>query len=311
MSKFRFSIFFHNFALIWKGIGDCTTFLKEKSLCATIMEKPYTIEKAKTSLFEILIEFASFCEEHNLCYFLAYGTLLGAVRHQGFIPWDDDIDVMMPEKDYLKLKELYHSKRFSLHTCYDDPTILLPMGRMYDNNTYGIDGRRHTLGLSIDIYLMFGSPVTETEVDMHINNIRKFTNIGLGFKKWGNGLYHRYLLPERNFLLQMSKHYNMKRLEEYQKYPFEEGDYVFITTDSRRYKRSYFEGREKKMFEGREFYVPAGWHECLTVRYHDYMKLPPEEDRKIRHLSTMFYDKVPAYSEIEERGYVQLATSQG
>ena len=275
------------------------------------MEKPYTIQKAKSALLEILNEFASFCEGHNLCYYLAYGTLLGAVRHHGYIPWDDDIDVMMPEKDFLKLMELYKSKHYSLHICYDDPTILLPMGRMYDNYTYGVDGRRHTLGLSIDIYLMYGSPATEREVDLHIDNIRKYTNIGVGFKKWGNGLYNRYLLSERNFLLQRSKYYNIKRIEEYQKYPFEKGDYIFITTDCRLYKRSYFEERERKMFEGREFYVPAGWHECLTIRYQDYMKLPPEKERKIRHLSTRFYDVESAPTQIEGQRYIQLATSQG
>ena len=275
------------------------------------MEKPYSIEQAKSTLYNILKEFADFCDAHHLRYYLAYGTMLGAVRHGGFIPWDDDVDVMMPEKDFFMMKKLYRSSKFTLDICYNDPTILLAMGRMYDNSTYGINGRRHTLGLAIDIYLMYGSPRGEDAVDEHIRLIKRYTDLGLKYKKWGNGLYHRYLLPESNFLLRISKHYYQKRVEEYQKYPLEEGDYIFITTDRRRYKRECFEKRVKKFFVDREFYVPAGWHECLTIRYHDYMKLPPEEDRKIRHLSTMFYDKMPAYTEIEERGYVKLATSQG
>ena len=275
------------------------------------MEKPYSIEQAKSVLYNILKEFADFCDAHHLCYYLAYGTMLGAVRHQGFIPWDDDVDVMMPEKDFLKMQKLYRSSRYSLDICYNDPTILLAMGRMYDNNTYGINGRRHTPGLAIDIYLMYGSPIGEMAVDEHIKLIKRYTDLGLKYKKWGNGLYHRYILPESNFLLRISKHYYQKRVEEYQKYPWEEGDYIFITTDRRRYKREFFEKRVKKYFVDREFYVPAGWHECLTIRYQDYMKLPPEEERKIRHLSTRIYDVKPVYSEIEEQSYIQLATSQG
>lgn len=62
--------------------------------------------KLKSIELEILKEFANFCENKQLRYYLAYGTLLGAVRHQRFIPWDDDIDIIMPGPDYMKFLEL-------------------------------------------------------------------------------------------------------------------------------------------------------------------------------------------------------------
>ena len=81
-------------------------------------------EEQKRISLEILADFASFCDAHGLRYFLAYGTLIGAVRHGGYIPWDDDIDVQMPRADYERLIELYNRERKCEH-------YLLLMERKY------------------------------------------------------------------------------------------------------------------------------------------------------------------------------------
>ena len=67
---------------------------------------PKTLQKAQLIMLEMLVEFDAICKKHNLKYWLDSGTLLGAVRHQGFIPWDDDIDLSMPVEDYNKFKEI-------------------------------------------------------------------------------------------------------------------------------------------------------------------------------------------------------------
>lgn len=72
--------------------------------------KKMSLAEIKSVELDLLIEFDSFCNEHNLKYALDGGTLIGALRHKGFIPWDDDIDVTMPFPDFLKFVELYKKK---------------------------------------------------------------------------------------------------------------------------------------------------------------------------------------------------------
>ena len=76
---------------------------------------PISFEELKKVELDILSYFVDFCEKHNLQYFLAYGTLIGAIRHKGFIPWDDDVDLQMPRHDYNRLVALFNENNQS-HT---------------------------------------------------------------------------------------------------------------------------------------------------------------------------------------------------
>ena len=78
-------------------------------------KKEITFEERKTIQLEMLKEIDAFCKENKIRYSLAFGTLLGAVRHKGFIPWDDDVDIIMPLPDMLKLKETFRSE--SIEYC--------------------------------------------------------------------------------------------------------------------------------------------------------------------------------------------------
>ena len=102
--------------------------------------KELTLKEEQTIQLDILKHFSYICENENLRFFLAYGTLLGACRNNGFIPWDDDIDIWMPRKDYTKFLHLYSrykKKEYFLQTAETDPGFIKPeMARICVNETY-------------------------------------------------------------------------------------------------------------------------------------------------------------------------------
>ena len=87
---------------------------KDNKYLGENMRQVTDIKEIQKMQLDILVEFDKFCRDHNLKYFLAYGTLLGAVRHKGFIPWDNDVDVCMLRDEYEKLIKLYKDNRYRL-----------------------------------------------------------------------------------------------------------------------------------------------------------------------------------------------------
>ena len=99
--------------------------------------KELTIEELKAVELNILKDVAKFCEKHDIKYFLCGGTLLGAIRHKGFIPWDDDIDIAMPREDYERFFKLYNSSntRYHADSLENNPNWHMSFGRVGDTAT--------------------------------------------------------------------------------------------------------------------------------------------------------------------------------
>lgn len=118
------------------------------------------IENLQNKLEEMLSDFHSFCVEHGLRYYLAGGTMLGAIRHKGFIPWDDDVDVTMPEKDYLKFIKLSSKlNKYEVKSRFNTSKYEYMHTKIYDPNTTFVEKRGDKeiiYGVFLDVFPLLG-----------------------------------------------------------------------------------------------------------------------------------------------------------
>lgn len=261
--------------------------------------KKLTHEELQESLFHILCAFDDYCRRNGLKYYLCGGTLLGAVRHQGFIPWDDDIDVCMPRPDYEKLRVLAGregkiSERYVLQTDFfggEYPFFKVLDQQIRVNNRSYADAER----LWIDVLPVDGLPADQRKTEkiyrkeyrlryMIYMHTVKFTKGSSAFaravKKAGKKvicLFFRVPFLSR------------RMIREAKKIPYETASHVGIVTwglygPGEKMKKEEFEKSTDVNFCGRKFPAMSCWDSYLHGLYHDYMKLPAEEDRQTHTL---------------------------
>ena len=254
---------------------------------------------------EILLEFDRICKKYNISYQLFAGTLLGAVRHKGFIPWDDDIDVCLLRKEYERFLKVCTKEElgdsFFLQTNETDPLSVLQFAKIRKNNTVfenvtDCNPSTHT-GIYIDIF-PFDNVKPETS-----KGIRQYKDFDFYYKIVTSSEFNRVKNASslRNkvirfcfYLMQkiIPKRYFDKKLHDIlNRFNDEETEYVNHLTNGTNDKRTkwFLRNRESFMnnvemeFEGHFFPVPADYDAVLRQRYGDYMKLPPVEQRKPHH----------------------------
>ena len=110
-------------------------------------------DELRTIQLDILQNVHDFCMKHDIKYTLAYGTLLGAVRHGGYIPWDDDIDIAMLRPDYERFMQEYKNDIYKFTECRLDKDVHIGFGKVEDTRTIVIEGgNTKNLGVSIDVF---------------------------------------------------------------------------------------------------------------------------------------------------------------
>ena len=258
-------------------------------------------------LLEIAKEYINVCEELNLRYFLMFGSAIGALRHNGFIPWDDDIDFGMPRSDYelfLKEGQQYFPSNYFIQTHKSDKNYFSQYAKVRDNNTTAIEEADKNVvmnhGLWIDIFPLDGLPAS-----LKKRKALDFLDFKILRRRYQD---YKYKLPQlhikfANFLVKIilpSKEYAYKKsIRLATKYNFDTSEYVFYMFSKRakhNLKQEWFSDYKMHKFEDIDIRIPIECEKILEMLYGNWRELPPIEDRNGGH-SIVIIDLKKSYKE--------------
>jgi len=252
------------------------------------------LEELKQIQLDILKEVHNFCVEHGLRYSLGGGTLLGAVRHKGYIPWDDDIDIMMPRPDYtVFVKEFNGYKPHLVCGAYEnDKKYMYPFTKVYDNRTI-LKAVKHIkpIGINIDVFPIDGFPESEKETEIFMRNYSLWRML-LYFKLVTGGTWKGKFMNFFTKLLPLSL--IQKKLNKIiQKYDFEKSLFTGAVCGSYLLKEKnpkfVFAEYVELPFENLKFKAIKQYDIYLLNHYGNYMELPPMDKRIAHHIEETFW----------------------
>ena len=259
------------------------------------------IDEMKSVEAKILQRFDEYCKENDLKYSLAEGTLIGAARHKGFIPWDDDIDVIMPRSDFERFRTSFSDSRYKIIQPGKDSIFPYFYIRLSDNETVvKFDGEYsnpkvnyYEGGLWIDILPIDNFPDSDEDLRKTERKLLTLFKMYRASKRRGWCKQHSIA---RNFAWLGAKTLSLPFSTEWMRKKLEKLMVSYNGKETRRkgfwtnywhhpwiFPATAFQGVKELEFEGRMYPVIAGYDEYLRSEYGDYMKLPPEEKRIAQH----------------------------
>ena len=259
-----------------------------------------SVTMAKNAQMDLLIELDRICKKHNIRYFLIGGTLIGAIRHEGFIPWDDDIDVGMLREDYDRLRKVCDEDldpAYFLHDWNSDPASPHPFYKLKICGTHYPETLAAKSDMNdsiyIDVFPYDNAPNSRFLRKLHqmkIYLMRKILLLRCNFDLSGNRTGRKLLYGVLKLLSHIRSVEGWKRTftrvqRQYNNKPTETvvnlgGAYSYARESV---LHSNVEKTIPHTFEGRNFEIPAGYDAFLRNCYGDYMQLPPEEQRVGKH----------------------------
>lgn len=263
-------------------IFDYEAVLKDYSFADRTGYKKMDMNQVKHCQTGILKHLDKVCRANNIRYFLAYGTLLGAVRHKGFIPWDDDVDVLVELKDLYRLCEIMESDRdYGLISCINTPGYFEQYSLMVDRHTVSDINTFPTqisTGVSIDIYPLCGLPSEEDEYNQYVKKLKQ-----LEMRRCAKMYSPMECKKACNELLSLMSQYD-----------YDNCSYAGCLLSpyylrERVEKEVYGKGSVLE-FEGIKLAVPARPDALLAKIYGDYMVLPPKEQRQGHHFFKAYFE---------------------
>jgi len=252
-------------------------------------------QELKDIQFSILKKIDAFCSEHGLTYFLAHGSLIGAVRHQGFIPWDDDIDISMPRADYEKFVSSFKDETVSIYSLRTVSTCRYPYAKAYDTRTEVYEGSfKHMsdYGANIDIFPYDYAPSDDDQRKKLVRKTR-FWQMVLKVKlsrvsSLMTLKQNLIIAPGRVLLVFTSATSLAQKIDGLARtYETEKGGkmgcLVWGYGEREIVDASVFSSAILMPFEGFDACVPVGYDVLMSSMYGSYMELPPVEKQTTHH----------------------------
>lgn len=264
----------------------------------------YVAKEWNDRLIQVLKTFVRICDKYHLRYYMAYGSAIGAIRHKGIIPWDDDIDVLMPWPDYNKFIEICKTENLDeceLMDSHVDPSLFPSYVLLADKNSSLLLWRRHlaVLGLFIDIFPLCGiCDDDETAIKLYDRMAQLQRDLSACSNKYTLGNLWNFICSGQTsrvvrylrltFNRQKTRQRILKEMDEIRgMYDYETSkrvaNFIPYYNPVHIFPHKWFDDTIDVEFEGLKVKLMKGYHEFLTTRYGDYMQLPPIEERDDRH----------------------------
>lgn len=280
----------------------------------TKVETESVLRRLQKTELMILLKFNEICKKYHLVYYLCAGTLLGAVRHKGFIPWDDDVDVCMPYRDYLtflKVAQKELGEKYFLQTLETDKNFCAPFAKIRLNNSTFLDSkfkkRNINHGIWIDIFPLSYTTkesVKKKQVLLKISKVLQMDDLiksnpqelklEHGAKSIIAARMIQCIIP-----FKLRKHLSKKIVNVVcNSKPKEWVCEIYGSTDMV-FPSDIFNKVKYLEFEKELLPVPNSYEKYLIIRYGDYMQLPPEDQREGVHADIIDFEN--PYSVVAER----------
>lgn len=256
-----------------------------------------SIEELRVCELDCLKAIHLFCEENGLSYYLAKGSLIGAVRHKGFIPWDDDIDVFMPRRDYDFLVKNFCSSGFQVVAPENNPRCYTLFAKVINTKTRLLE--RHAdyeIGAYVDIFPLDNLPNGHLRrfIFQNIIRVRRLCLDIASYSDLSSFVSYKGLIARMIHKIFINDKRRIKEINFAWKYPLKYKDQkeskfymvYYIVPFVPELKADWFERQLPVEFEGNIYYAPVGYDALLRLLYGDYHTLPPESKRHPHHCFT-------------------------